>query len=124
VNQQSKTSPALARLKLNRIMAFVANNDSNDLLVCTATLLSNPDGLVGLDHHLVHQQSKTAPALANLNETLVLVFVANNASNDLLVCASTDGVNWSANHRVNQQSKSAPAPGRIPKQADPCICGQ
>jgi hypothetical protein len=38
-----------------------------------------------------------------------LGFVAANSSNELLVCSSTEGVDWSANTPINQTSKLPPA---------------
>ena len=40
---------------------------------------------------------------------LWIVFVANNNSNELLVCSSSDGQNWSSSTEVQQYSKAAPA---------------
>ena len=40
---------------------------------------------------------------------LWIVFVANNNSNELLVCSSSDGQNWSSSTEVRQYSKAAPA---------------
>jgi hypothetical protein len=106
--QQSKTAPALAGLGETTVMAFVANNEKNDLL----TSVINPSEVVRVadaPNHLVNQQSRTAPALTILGDTLVMAFVSNNDQNDLLVCTSRTGVNWSEHHVVNQQSKSGPA---------------
>jgi hypothetical protein len=51
-----------------------------------------------------------APALAAWQARLWLAFVANNSTNQLLVCSSADGQTWSANTGVaNQATKAAPA---------------
>lgn len=91
------------------VLGFVANNETNELLVCSSTAnaaVGVPNGWT--DHRLVNQRSKRAPALAQLG-SLVMAFVADNPSNDLLVCTSDDGVRWSDHALVNQRSKSAPA---------------
>ena len=58
---------------------FVANNNSNELLVC-----SSSDGQNWSSSTEVQQYSKAAPALAVFDNKLWTVFVANNNSNELL----------------------------------------
>jgi len=57
-----------------------------------------------------NQSSKAAPALAVFDGKLWIAFVANNASNQLLVSHSAGGKNWSPSTQVqNQSSKATPA---------------
>jgi hypothetical protein len=110
--QSSKTAPALAVLAEGLVntlvLAYVANNESNDLLV---TKSSDKGSTWTAPARVSTQSSKTAPALAVLDNTLVLAYVANNESNDLLVTKSGDGGStWSASPQVNgQSSQTAPA---------------
>jgi hypothetical protein len=109
INQFSKLAPALTVWQNKLWLAFVANNDTNDLLVCNsangrdwspATQVTNP----------ANQTTKLAPALAAWDNKLWLAFVANNETNDLLVCSSADGKTWSNTTQVtNPAAKAAPA---------------
>jgi hypothetical protein len=57
-----------------------------------------------------NQSSKAAPALAVFENRLWIAFVANDASNQLLVSHSAGGKNWSPSIQVqNQSSKATPA---------------
>ncbi|MFL6137914.1 MAG: exo-alpha-sialidase, partial [Frankiaceae bacterium] len=92
---------------LQLITAFVANNPSNELLICSST-----DGRAWSDNHLVAggESTKAAPALASFKGKLWLAFVANNAGNRLLVCSSTEGKGWTPNAPLGtQSSQTAPA---------------
>jgi fructose-1,6-bisphosphatase/inositol monophosphatase family enzyme len=104
--QSSKTAPALVLFRGQLVMAYVANNVSNDLLTASST-----DGINWTGSRLVSgQSSKTAPALVVFGGQLVMAYVANNASNDLLTASSTDGISWTGSRLVEgQQSKTAPA---------------
>ena len=56
------------------------------------------------------QSSKFAPAVAVFQKRLWLAFVANNDSNQLLVCHTSDGATWTgADQITNQSSKFAPS---------------
>jgi hypothetical protein len=110
--QSSQTAPALALVGNTLVLAYVANNSSNDLLVTT----SGDGGSTWTPTARINTaSSKTAPTLAVLPEglvnTLVLSYVANNSSNDLFVTKSSDGGStWTPSVRVNtQSSKTAPA---------------
>ena len=57
-----------------------------------------------------NQSSKAAPALAVFDNRLWIAFVANDASNQLLVSHSAGGKTWSPSAQVqNQSSKATPA---------------
>jgi hypothetical protein len=98
------------------VMAYVANNSSNDLLVTQG----NPNtGCTeerwAASTRVSTQTSKTAPAISfdNDDEDLVIAYVANNSSNDLVVTTSVngEGTDWSQDELVGspaQSSKTAP----------------
>src|SRR5215467_3271987 len=94
---------------MSMYIAFVANNNSNRLLVSHSGNGKKwaPSTEVG------SESSKRAPAAAFVSsgpQGFTLGFVANNSSNQLLVSHSADGVRWRPNSRVqNQSSKAAPA---------------
>ena len=50
-----------------------------------------------------------APSLTVFNNKLWVAFIADNAGNDVLVCSSPDGQNWSGNTQIGQTSKLAPS---------------
>jgi putative hemolysin len=85
--------------------AFVANNDTNDLLIC-----SSPDGSVwSANTQVTGQSSKDSPSMVFFNFQFWLVFIANNETNDVLICSSPDGKTWSKNTQVGQSSKNSPS---------------
>ena len=87
--QSSKTAPALCNTGNFMVLAYVADNESNDLLVTTSV-----EGMWTPPVQVKEQSSKMAPALAVLeggNGALILAYVANNNSNDLLVTKSING---------------------------------
>ena len=94
---------------MSMYLAFVANNDTNRLLVSNSADGKNwqPSTQVG------NESSKRAPAISFVSSGphgFTLGFVANDAGNQLLVSHSADGKTWSANTQVqNQSSKAAPA---------------
>ena len=94
---------------MSMYLAFVANNDTNRLLVSNSGDGKNwqPSSQVG------NESSKRAPAISFISsgpQGFTLGFVANDASNQLLVSHSADGKTWSPNTQVqNQSSKAAPA---------------
>jgi len=55
------------------------------------------------------QTSQAAPALAFFNGQIWAAFVANNSGREVLVCSSSDGVNWSGNIGIRQSSQFAPS---------------
>lgn len=105
-NESSKTAPALGTLNNRLLVSFVANNPTNQLLVC-----SSPDGVVFSSNTLMHgERSQTAPSLANFGGKAFAAFVADNPSRTVLVSSSTDGTNWTGNVTVHgEQSKTAPS---------------
>ncbi len=113
--QSSKASPSLAALGTKLFMAFVADNNSNEILICStpglvgAAVTPRWMGLNGAGNTPVGQSSKFVPSLATLKDRLYMAFVADNDSNQLLLCSSADGLTWSANTRIGQASKTAPS---------------
>jgi hypothetical protein len=119
--QSSKMAPSITATGSGEdedalVMAYVANNSSNDLVVtqgnpnggCTEETWSGSTS-VGA------QSSKTAPAISwdDDFEGLVIAYVANDSSNDLIVTTSVDGegTDWSRDQTVGsppQSSKTAP----------------
>ena len=103
--QSSKQPPSLAVFSNKLRTAFVANNNTDDLLIC-----SSADGANWSDNSGVQGQlSKTGPSLAPFNGKLWTAFIADNNSNELLICSSGDGLGWSNNTPMNQSSKAAPS---------------
>jgi hypothetical protein len=119
--QSSTMTPALVHFFVptlsidGPVLAYVANNDSNDLLTAYTD-----DGVNWTGSRLAQgQSSKQAPALVGFpawpnpvfpGPQLILAYVANNDSNDLLTASSTDGINWMGSRLVQgQSSKTAPA---------------
>ena len=90
-------------------LAFVANNNTNSLL----TSYSDNGKDWGASTKVGSESSKRPPAISFASsgpQGFTLGFVANNASNQLLVSHSADGVSWNPNTPVqNQSSKAAPA---------------
>jgi hypothetical protein len=111
--QASKTAPSISFLG---IIAYVANNSTNDLLVTSS---SNGEGTDWSAPTLVGspaQSSKTAPSLSwdfSYDPDLVdIAYVANNTSNDLIVTTSpnTEGTDWSPGALVGDTESSQAAP--------------
>jgi hypothetical protein len=104
--QSSKHGPSLAAFNNRLWAAFVANNNSDQLLVC-----SSADGQIWTDNTLVHGElSKTAPSMAVFNNRAWIAFMADNSTNQVLVSSSADGQNWTANSLVHgESSKTAPS---------------
>ena len=94
---------------MSMYLAFVSNNDTNRLLVSNSGDGKNwqPSTQVG------NESSKRSPAISFVSsgpQGFTLGFVANDASNQLLISQSADGKTWSPNSQVqNQSSKAAPA---------------
>jgi hypothetical protein len=90
-------------------LAFVANNDTSRLLASHSSNGKNwqPSTQVG------NESSKRSPAISFVSsgpQGFTLGFVANDASNQLLVSHSAGGQSWSPSSEVqNQSSKATPA---------------
>jgi len=117
--QSSKAGPALAMIGDSLLLAYVANNSSNDLLVTLSKNLTIAEDMQwGLDLR-TGQSSKFSPSLSYLGEgdTIFMAYVANNDGNALLVSTSSDGTSWNAPTEVStnpgkvagQSSKTAPS---------------
>ena len=115
--QFSALSPALTVFNDKLVLAYVANNGSDDLLVTFST-----NGVTwSKSAPVTGQTSSVTPALAVMPNpidsptpfttfNLILVYVANNGSNDLLVTTSVNGVNWTPSTQITgQSSRVAPA---------------
>ncbi len=55
----------------------------------------------------IGQSSGPRPSLAVFNGQLYVALVADNGSNSVLVCSSSDGVNWLGNTNIGQFSPLA-----------------
>ncbi len=90
-------------------LAFVANNDTNKLLASHSGNGKNWQASTQVGN----ESSKRAPAISFVSsgpQGFTLGFVANDASNHLLVSHSAGGKNWSPSTQVqNQSSKATPA---------------
>jgi hypothetical protein len=90
-------------------LAFVANNNTNSLLT---TYSGNGKNWAG-STPVGSESSSRSPAMSFASsgpQGFTLGFLANDASNQLLVSHSADGVTWQPNTSVqNQSSKAAPA---------------
>jgi len=90
-------------------IAFVANNNTNSLLTTYSGNGKNWGGSTPVGS----ESSKRSPAMSFASsgpQGYTLGFVASDASNQLLVSHSSDGVSWSPNTSVqSQSSKAAPA---------------
>jgi flagellar biosynthesis regulator FlaF len=113
INQTSQCAPSLTVFNGELWLGFTADNSSNNLLVCSIGALPNfgPQwsGLNFAGNTPLGQTTKAAPSLLEFNGALWMAFVANNNTNDLLTCSSSDSLNWSATYPVGQASKTAPA---------------
>ena len=112
--QSSKAAPALAVFQDKLWIAFVANSNTNQLLISNSR-----DGQEWSDNSLVQnpnqsQSSKATPALAVFQDKLWIAFVANSNTNQLLISICRDRQEWSDNSLVqnpnqSQSSKATPA---------------
>jgi hypothetical protein len=100
------SSPSLAVFDNKLWIAFIANNDGKNVLVC-----SSNDGINWSANTDIHQASNgSSPSLAVFDNKLWIAFIANNDGKNVLVCSSNDGINWSANTDIHQASNgSAPS---------------
>src|SRR5262249_17570921 len=113
-SQSSKRAPALAVYQNKLWIAFVADNDTNQLLVCNSSNGTDWTDDIPVKNPSRSQSSKRAPALAAYQTKLSIAFVHDNHTNQLLVCNSSNGTDWSndspvGNPSQSQSSKAAPA---------------
>jgi hypothetical protein len=90
------------------VLAYVANNSSNDLIVTTSTNDADDwsaPGLVGNS-----ESSQAAPALPSVDGVgagLPMVYVANNSQDHLLLATSDNGGStWSRSSKINDGTRS------------------
>ena len=113
-SQSSKAAPALAVFQNKLWIAFVANDASNQLLICNSGNGQDWSDNSQVKNPNQSQSSKAAPALAVFQNKLWIAFVASNNTNQLLICNSGNGQDWSDNSQVknpsqSQSSKASPA---------------
>ena len=96
-------------------LAFIANLPSNDLLTCWS-----PDGIgawsnaTNIGKYVGHlQYSGNAPSVAVFQGKFWMAFTSDNQASDILVCESSDGINWTDDRPVGQSTKAAPALARF-----------
>lgn len=107
-NQTSANAPSLAAYGPqgqtgDLYLAFVAENGSNDIFVC-----SLPSGGVWSPPIVTGQSCHFSPSLAVSDKTLYLVFAAANGSKDLLLCSRNANGTWSGAVPMNQPSSATP----------------
>jgi hypothetical protein len=101
--QTTQAAPALALFGGKLWVAFIANNNTSDILIC-----SSSDGKTWSQNQAVPGQSSgLAPSLTAFGNKLWLAFTANNGSNDVLVMSSGDAKTWTA---VNPNVKCSGSP--------------
>ncbi len=106
-NQTSANAPSLAAYRPqgqtgDLYLAFVADNGSNDIFVCS--LSSGGAWTMGPS---TGQSCHFSPSLA-AGESLYLVFAAANGSKDLLLCSLNANGTWSAAAPMNQSTSATP----------------
>ena len=107
INQTSKATPAFTGMIDYYVMVFLANDSSNRLLAYRTQ--PNAQGQwVWSGANDTGQQSQAAPSVAGLRSNLWMAFVSNDASQNILVCSSADGVSWSGATQTGHQSRTAP----------------
>ncbi len=104
LDQYSPFAPSLAVFNNRLYAAFIANDPSNNVLVC-----STGDGVNWTGSTKIGQLSATAPSLAAFNGQLYCAFVADNGTGNVLICSSSDGGNWTGNTNTGQSSSLAPS---------------
>lgn len=109
-HQTAKSSPAIAVFKSRLWVAFTANNNTNNVLIC-----SSADGQIWSGNTPIHQAAKggTSSALTVFKSKLWIALVANNNTNDILICSSSDGLTWTQNIPVHQAAKVGSSPSLI-----------
>jgi hypothetical protein len=107
-NSPTAMAPAVASSSSFITVAYVANDGSNDLVTFWWGGPGNSGMEVGVG--ATGLQSPFSPALAVLNDTFYMVYVANNGSQELFVAKSTDGLSWTNLPPIaGQTSPMAPA---------------
>ena len=105
------TPPPPSGTNLSISTVFVANNDLNDLLVCSTDGKSTSTWTA---NHRVGQKSWETPSLAVFNTNLQVAFaepdVAAGVGHSLAICSSQDGVQWSDKVPINQASHDGSGP--------------
>ena len=104
IGQLSATAPSLAVFNGQLYCAFVADDGTGTVLVC-----STADGVNWTGNTKIGQLSATAPSLAVFNGQLYCAFVADDGTGTVLVCSTADGVNWTGNTKIGQLSATAPS---------------
>ena len=94
IQQTSKSGTSLAVFNNQLWVGFIADNDTNDILLCSST-----DGFNWSDSLYINQQGSFATqsaalSLAAFNNQLWVAFNPNNNTPTILLCSSTDGQNW------------------------------
>jgi len=108
IGQTTQAAPAIAVHDGKLWVAFIANNATLDILLCSSTDGKNWSPNVPVPG----QSSALAPALAAYNDELWVAFIANNGSNNILAYSSSkaDGntTDWNA-HPAGQSSSASPS---------------
>jgi hypothetical protein len=101
MNQASNGSaPSLAVFNRRLWAAFIANDGGQNVLICTSTdsviWTSDPSNPSPTSTNIdIGQASNgSSPSLAVFDGKLWVAFIANDSGNNVLVCSSSDGVNW------------------------------
>jgi hypothetical protein len=100
--QYSKAAPSITGLGSTLWMAFLSNDSSNNILVC-----SSPDGINWSGATKTGLQSLTAPSITNSGGKLWIAFVAPS-NLEACVSSSADGVHWEPYNSVGVQPRWAP----------------
>jgi hypothetical protein len=116
--QSSKAAPALSALAVPEdegILAYIANNDSNALLITTNNEGTNWTKPVQVTYG---QSSEVTPALISLgNQSLLLAYISDSGTYDLCVTTSADGgATWTPSHHIGHTSKLRPALASLPNK--------
>ena len=90
------------------LMAFRANDSSNNILICNSY-----DGVAWQYQGQTGQQARSAPALAygqpsSDGPTYLMAFLANDGSDEILVCRSLGGLSWSGAARTGLHATGNP----------------
>jgi frataxin-like iron-binding protein CyaY len=94
-NVQIGSAPALAVFRSQMFVAFRANDSSNDVWVASST-----DGFHFSSKRIAGPTNPqtmgpdSSPALVVSNNVLYCIYGAQDLANEMLVMATTDGVNW------------------------------
>lgn len=87
--QQSRAAPSVAGLGNNLWMAFVSNDSSQNILVC-----SSADGVSWSGAAKTGHQSRTAPSMTNCGGILVMAYVGLD-DGIVRISSSGNGIHWS-----------------------------